>query len=260
MKLRTADGVLLHADHRPHARTDVCVVLAHGFTNHTRTPHVRRIGEGLGLHLPVLAYDGRGHGRSGGHSTVGDLEPLDVDVAVGAARQLGYERVVTCGWSLGASNVLRHAGLQGMPVGGHVLRNAPDAVVSVSALSRWYYRDTVPMRRVHYAIERRSGRAFARAVLGTRIWHQDWEVLPLSPAQAVARIAPTPLLLIHGDRDAYFPLEHPQALLEASGGHAELWLEPGMGHAEKATSPELIARIAAHIQKLVPTLETGMTA
>lgn len=251
MKLRTADGVLLHADHRPHTRTDVCVVLAHGFTNHTRTPHVRRIREGLAQSLPVLAYDGRGHGRSGGHSTVGDLEPLDVDVAVGAARQLGYERVVTCGFSLGASNVLRHAGLQGMEVGGHVLRNAPDAVVAVSAISRWYYRDTIAMRRVHYAIERRAGRAFARAVLRTRIWHQDWEVLPLSPTQAAARIAPTPLLLVHGDRDAYFPVEHPEALVEASGGHAQLWLVPGMGHAEKATTPELVTRIAAHINEVV---------
>ena len=111
---------------------------------------------------------------------------------------------------------------------------------------------TVAMRRVHYAIERRAGRAFARTILGTRIWHEDWEVLPLSPAQAVALIAPIPLLLIHGDKDAYFPVDHPEALLEASGGHAELWLEAGMGHAEKATSPDLVARIAAHIAGLVP--------
>jgi len=39
-------------------------------------------------------------------------------------------------------------------------------------------------------------------------------------------------------------------LAEASGGHAELWLEHGMGHAENAAAEGLLARIgdwgAAH--------------
>ena len=47
-------------------------------------------------------------------------------------------------------------------------------------------------------------------------------------------IAPTPLLIVHGDRDGYFPVDHPRMLADAAGGHAELWLEPGMGHAENA--------------------------
>ncbi len=227
-------------------------MLAHGFTNSTRTPHVRRIAEALSLDHSVLVYDGRGHGRSGGWSTLGDLEPLDVDTVVGAARQLGYRRVVTVGWSLGASNVLRHAGLRGEHVGGHRLHHAPDAVIAVSALSRWYYRDTVPMRRVHFAIEKRTGRAIARTFLGTRIWHTHWDPVPLTPAECVPRIAPLPLLLVHGDQDAYFPLEHPEALVAASGGHAQLWLEPGMGHAEKATGPDLLRRLSAHVDALVP--------
>lgn len=242
----------LFAAHHPRPGADTCLVLAHGFTNSTRTPHVRRIAEHLAREHAVLVYDGRGHGRSGGHSTLGDLEPLDVDAAVGAARQLGYGRVVTVGWSLGASNVLRHAGLRGQEVGGHRLHHAPDAIVAVSALSRWYYRDTVPMRRVHFAIEKRTGRAVARVFLGTRIWHIHWDPVPLTPAECVPLIAPIPLLLVHGDQDAYFPLEHPEALVAASGGHAELWLEQGMGHAEKATTADLLTRLSEHIGSLVP--------
>ncbi len=241
----------LFAAHHPRPGAEVCLVLVHGFTNSTRTPHVRRIAEHLAREHAVLVYDGRGHGRSGGHSTLGDLEPLDVDAAVGAARQLGYRRVVTVGWSLGASNVLRHAGLRGQAVGGHRLHHAPDAVIAVSALSRWYYRDTVPMRRVHFAIEKRTGRAVARFFLGTRIWHIHWDPVPLTPAECVPLIAPIPLLLVHGDQDAYFPLEHPEALVAASGGHAELWLEPGMGHAEKATTADLLTRLSEHIGSLV---------
>ena len=69
----------------------------------------------------------------------------------------------------------------------------------------------------------------------------------LSPAQP--RIAPIPLLVVHGDQDQYFPLEHPEALVAASGGHAEYWLETGMGHAEKAATPELVTRLAAFAQR-----------
>ena len=64
------------------------------------------------------------------------------------ARELGYQRVATVGFSMGASIVLRHAGL----IGG------ADAVVSVSGPGRWYYRGTRPMRKVHWAVEHRLGR------------------------------------------------------------------------------------------------------
>ena len=94
-----------------------------------------------------LCFDFRGHGRSGGASTMGDKEIKDLDVVVRYARELGYQRVVTVGFSMGASIVLRHAGLLG----------GVDAVVSVSGPGRWYYRGT-PMRRVHWAVEHRAGR------------------------------------------------------------------------------------------------------
>jgi pimeloyl-ACP methyl ester carboxylesterase len=251
VELVTQDGVALHAVHSPSQSMELCVVLAHGFTNNIRTPHVRAIARGLVEEgVGVLSYDFRGHGRSGGHSTVGDLEPLDLDAAVAAARRLGYRRVVTCGWSMGGSVVIRHAALRGKPCGAFVLAHPPDAVVSVSALSRWYYRDTFAMRRVLYAIEKRSGRAVARLVLRTRIWHKQWDPVPASPVQCIADVAPLPLLLVHGDQDQYFPLEHPLALAEAAGAGAQLWIEKGMGHAEKAATPELVARLARQIQAL----------
>jgi pimeloyl-ACP methyl ester carboxylesterase len=249
--LRTADGVVLHAVHRPHPARDVCVVLAHGFTNTSGKPQVRGIADRLSEYLGVLVYDARGHGRSGGWSTLGDLEPLDVDAMVAGARRLGYRRVVTMGWSMGGSNVLRHAALRGKSLGGHEVGHPPDAVVSVSAVSRWYYRDTPAMRRVHFVIERRVGRALARWVMKTRIRPAPWDPVPLSPLESVPRIAPIPLLLVHGDADHYFPVEHPRALLAASDGHAELWLEPGMGHAEAAATPELVERLAAHVRDLL---------
>ncbi len=241
--LTTQDGeriAIRHVD-GPDPDRGLGVVVAHGFTGSLDKPGVRAVVDALGRHAGVIAFDFRGHGRSSGHSTLGDKEVLDVDAVVAHARSLGYRDLVTCGWSMGASVVLRHAAL----VGGI------DAVVSVSAVSRWFYRDTKPMRRVHWAAETRPGRWIARRAFQTRISPHGWAQVPESPVEVVGRIAPIPLLIVHGDRDHYFPVEHPEALYAAAGDPKELWLLEGFGHAESAATPELLDRIGAHLPVLV---------
>ncbi len=217
---------------------DLVFVVAHGFTGDADRPHVRRIAAAFARHGAVVTFSFRGHGASGGRSTVGDREVLDLAAAVTWARGFGHARVVTVGFSMGGSVVLRHAALHG---GDSAART--DAVVSVSAPARWYYRGTAPMRRLHWLVMRPTGRLVGRYGLRTRIHHRDWDPVPLSPVEAVPRIAPTPLLVVHGDRDGYFPVDHPRMLAEAAGDHGELWLEPGMGHAEHASGEELLRRI-----------------
>src|SRR5256885_3316172 len=158
LTLYALDGVRIDANHLPGADS-LCLVLAHGFTGTWRQPRTRRIAAVLNRVGGVLAFDFRGHGRSGGRSTVGDREVLDVDAAVRHARHLGYERVALIGFSMGGMIVVRHAALRG----------GVDAVVAVSAPARWDYRDTPPVRRVHWAIEQRSGRVVARMLMRTRI-------------------------------------------------------------------------------------------
>jgi fermentation-respiration switch protein FrsA (DUF1100 family) len=65
------------------------------------------------------------------------------------------------------------------------------------------------------------------------------------------RIAPVPLLVVHGDADHYFPVEHAEQLFAAAQEPKELWLEPGFGHAENAASPDLLRRIAGWIRQAV---------
>ncbi|CAL9486050.1 alpha/beta hydrolase [Streptomyces sp. enrichment culture] len=242
--LRTDDGIAIDFVYDPPPAVydgspgsparDLVFVIAHGFTGDVDKPHVRRIARALTRYGAVATFSFRGHGRSGGRSTVGDREVLDLGAAVGRARSLGHARVVTVGFSMGGSVVLRHAALH---------PGAVDAVVSVSAPARWYYRGTAPMRRLHWLVTRPEGRLVGRYGLRTRIHHEAWDPVPLSPVEAVPRIAPTPLLVVHGDRDGYFPLDHPRMLAAAAGEHGELWLEGGMGHAEHATDEALLARI-----------------
>ncbi|MCX4575953.1 alpha/beta fold hydrolase [Streptomyces sp. NBC_01571] len=251
--LRTVDGVTIDAAYDPARGTSddvggsLAIVVAHGFTGGLDRPHVRRVADVLGRDAAVVTFSFRGHGGSGGRSTVGDREVHDLDAAVGWARELGHTRVATVGFSMGGSVVLRHAAMHGEAGREHEGRTEArtDAVASVSAPARWYYRGTAPMRRLHWLVTRPAGRVVGRYGLRTRIHSRDWDPVPASPVESVPLIAPTPLLIVHGDRDGYFPLDHPRMLAEASRGHAELWVEHGMGHAEHAARDELLARIGA---------------
>lgn len=239
--LVTDDGVAIDAVHIP-GDDDLVIVLAHGFTLSWQHGHVWRVANALNAYAGVIAFDLRGHGRSGGLSTLGEREIRDVEVAVRYARELGYQRVVTLGFSMGGSVVLRHAGL----IGG------VDAVVSVSSPGRWYYRGTRPMRLVHYAVQHRSGRIATRLLLNTRISPGGWHPAPLPPAAAAARIAPTPLLVVHGDADSYFPVDHAKQIYAAAREPKELWIVPGFGHAEAATTSTLVERLAGWIRAALP--------
>jgi alpha-beta hydrolase superfamily lysophospholipase len=130
--VRTGDGVLLRGLVAPAALPDplapgaraITFVVAHGFTNSIARPSFGRVVGWLRRFGEVRAVDFRGHGASGGASSVGgDLELADLDAAVDAARADGADAVVTLGLSMGGGVALRHPA---------VGRHRPDALVSVS--------------------------------------------------------------------------------------------------------------------------------
>jgi pimeloyl-ACP methyl ester carboxylesterase len=243
--LVTSDGVAIDAVHLA-GDDDVAIVLAHGFTLHWQHGCVWKAATRLNRTCGVITFDFRGHGRSGGMSTLGDREICDVDVVLGYARELGYQRIATVGFSMGASIVLRHAAL----IGG------AGAVVSVSGPGWWYYRGTRPMRKVHWAVEHRVGRMVTRTLLHTRIAAGRWDPVPMPPAEAAAKIAPTPLLIVHGDHDGYFPVEHAQQLYAAAHDPRELWIVPGFGHAESGAeqAPGVLDRIGGWVREAMPVV------
>jgi pimeloyl-ACP methyl ester carboxylesterase len=242
--LKTRDGLAISAAHLPPLQdTSTGIVVIHGFGGSWRQERVLRVMEHLGEHGGVIGLDMRGHGQSEGATTLAHDEPLDVEAATRWARDLGYQRVVTVGFSMGGAVALRHAGLicRGPETAG------TDAVVSVSAPAFWYYRGTPPMRWLHRAVMNPLGRGYLRAAMGTRVDPTPWpEPGPLPPvgALALAREQGLPVLIVHGDADAFFPLEHPEALAGAAPG-VQTWIEPGFGHAEGAIEIDLLRRIGA---------------
>ena len=92
--LVTEDGVPIDSVHLA-SDGDLAVVLAHGFTLSWQHGAVWKVANRLNRSVGVVAFDFRGHGRSGGKSTLGDREVRDLGVAVAYARELGYQRIAT---------------------------------------------------------------------------------------------------------------------------------------------------------------------
>ena len=247
----SADGERISVAYDAPARPSPLVfVVAHGFTGGWRRPDNRTIAALLSEFGGVVSYDSRGHGESSGVTTLGDDEVLDLDAAIGWARWLGADDVVTVGFSMGGSVVLRQAALAGRRD-----REAPQAVVSVSAAGFWFYQGTPPMRLLHRAVGTPHGRRILRWGFHTRVTDREWEQpYPLSPSEAAELIAPVPLLVVHGDQDPYFPVEHARSLVSSAAAGAARrgvedrtveWIVPGFGHAESAASlaTDVVTRI-----------------
>lgn len=207
-------------------------VIGHGMTHSIRRASTRRVITAFAAHGTVIALDFRGHGASGGRSSAGGSEVADIDAAMVLARERSDDPVTVVGFSMGGAVALRQAVLGTTP---------PDVVVAVSAPSRWFVRESSPMRRVHWLLEHPLGGVIGRRV-GIRI-DDPPDDIPETPLETVGRIA-APLLLVQGDADHYVGPSHGIDLRRASHGHADLWLEHGMGHAETATSDVLVDRIA----------------
>lgn len=247
--LVTVDGETISAGWVPGrsgATPGLAFVLAHGFTGSWREPRVQAVAAHLSRFGDVLSIDQRGHGQSTGLCTVGMDEVLDVDAAVGHVRtHTGARSVITVGFSMGGSVVLRHGALA--PGSIHVPEHRPDAVVSVSAPGFWFYRGTKVMRLVHRLIENPAGRALLRS-RGVRLTSTPWpEPPPWSPEESVRRMGDFPLLVVHGDIDHYFPVEHARVLERAAeevgNSRAEVIIVPGFAHAESTVDIQTMDRI-----------------
>jgi len=114
------------------------------------------------------------------------------------------------------------------------------------------------MRRLHWAVQYRVGRLVTRTVLQTRVHNSRWNPVPVPPAKAAAKIAPVPLLVVHGDRDAYLPVDHANEIYEAAGEPKELWILEGFGHAESATGNGLVDRIGRWVMQVAGPLESAI--
>jgi pimeloyl-ACP methyl ester carboxylesterase len=211
-------------------------VVCHGFSGWHTKLRSAQLAEALAQWFTVYAFDFRGHGASGGETTFGVLEMHDVDAVLQLARREGHDPVATIGASMGGVAAIRHAAL----IGG------VDAVVSISAPARWFGHESPGVRRMAWVAASPRGRRFARAY-GVRIAER------IDRAEAtedvIGKIAPVPVLVVHGRDDHIFDEEEAWRLYRRAGEPKGLWLASRFGHAEDGFSDELAERIARHVYR-----------
>jgi uncharacterized protein len=169
----------------------------------------------------LLAPDLRNHGESGGrHTSVGYTERLDVSAAAGeAARRFGTP-VGVLGVSMGAVAALFAA--------------AEDRRIAALALDSPFasLREVLMRAAIQRGYPPRITPLLATLTCRTMALQQRYPHAAADPLRAVARIAPRPLIIAHGEADDICEVAHARRLYAAAGEPKSLWLAPGVAHAE----------------------------
>lgn len=203
------------------------------------TAHDQRSGLSLvpalhqaGYHVLLFSY--RGHALSDGKRgafTYGDAESRDLDAAVRFLRETGRaDQIALVGHSVGAVSAILSAARN--PLVGAVVAVAPFTCVS----DVWYTSrpELVPSFVLDWALwvaEKRRG--FDRE--------------QICPIKVIDRIAPRPLLIVHGTEDQRITKSQVSRLFSAALEPKTLWLVEGANHREirspvlEEMSEELIA-------------------
>jgi len=218
--VRTIDGVALSV--RTATATgdtrDVAVVVAHGFGASKDDPRVDAVARALrDAGFSTITYDARGHGASGGASTLGVLERNDVAAAADAARELA-PRVVLVGASMGAIAVLGHA----------AGRDDLAGVVTVACPATWTLPRNTRGVLAAAMTQTRVGRSFARRRMAVRIAPG---VDRGDPPVVLAHAVRAPVAIVHGGLDPFIGPAAATQLGEHVPGPTRVTVVPGLGHA-----------------------------
>jgi len=166
----------------------------------------------------VLMFDYRGHGELAGTGvTLGyhELEDLLAAVDWGKGRVEGA-RVGVIGYSMGASISIMAAARD----------SDIRAVVADSAFSTQRGAVSLGVRRVlhmPHGILLNTVDLLLGVVGG-------YHFRDVEPVREIARVAPRPILLIHGDKDSVTSVHDTEALYAAAAEPKEMWISPGVEH------------------------------
>jgi len=235
---------------------DRVIVVVHGTRTNREGPgdHLLELTAALARHgLGVLSFDMRGMGESPpAPLSMGNLEQRDVLGAVDLLRsgrlpfpELGRPRIIGgLGISMGAATLLLAAARE----------PAIRAVVSDSA-----YADAAPLlereipKRTVAVVGRIPGVFAPSALVMARVLY-GVDLFAARPVDTIARIAPRPLLLIHGAADDYVPISNFQQLDAAATSprtaRVTTWVVPNTRHAQafKNTGSVYVARVVAFFE------------
>lgn len=188
---------------------------------------------------PMLLFDLRGHGDSGGDRISGGyFERADVLGAYDYLRQRGHRAIGLLGYSMGAGIALLAAAEE--PGIRAVVADSPFAVASERIAFEASRKTRIPAWLTPAFMPTAS--AVADALF--RI-----DVSAIAPERAVRRI-PYPILVIHGTADSRIPTEDGMRVHRAAAPGSDLWLAPAADHvrAFRAFPDEYVARVGEYYE------------
>ncbi|MFK7958966.1 MAG: alpha/beta hydrolase [Phycisphaerales bacterium] len=212
------------------------MVLAHGWYR-SRRALLDRV-EPMARHASRLVMaDARGHGESGGSSTLGRREPGDLLAIVDATapEDGSADRVLLVGWSLGATAAVQAAA--------DAMATDPDRsdLVGVVAIA--------PVTNLRMTLDARIRQFDLPPWLLGPLVRLTLRVLGAWPAPLVPDAIGVPVLVVHGADDEICPARDVQRWVDASaaaGADVQLHLILGAGHDEpERGDPEGVAAALA---------------
>lgn len=211
---RSADGTPLHGWFLPaRGRARGTVIHFHGNAQNM-SAHFRFVDWLPGEGFNVFVFDYRGYGHSGGTPDRRGLVE-DGRAAIRYVRSrpdVDTNRIVVLAQSLGGANAvvalatLRAAGVRAV------------ALESTFSSYRAIVRDKIALIPVL---------AWLRGPLSYVLVSNRY-----SPDAYIARLAPMPVLLLHGTADPVVPYRHAGRLFDAAAPPKDLWTLEGAGHTE----------------------------
>lgn len=214
---QSADGLGLTGWWLPHSATAPVIICCHGHSG----SKADNLGIGTNLWRAgynILLFDFRGRGDSDAwpHTLI-SREVDDLLAAVAYAKQRAPEAPIgVVGYSMGAAVAILAAARE--PAIAALV--ADSSFTAGSDVVAHGVRSTlrIPPRPLVLAadevVARRHGYRFSHA----------------RPIDAIGKIAPRPVMIIHGEDDKITPSSHAHALYAAAGEPRRLWVAPGLDH------------------------------
>jgi uncharacterized protein len=231
------DGLALHGWWIPCSGSDRAVVIMHGHGGSMdwdvhRAPPLHEAG------FNVLLFDFRAHGRSEGRTiTFGYLERQDVLGAVRWLQSRGMRRIGLLGFSFGGIAAMLAAPL------------CPDVAAVISDGGPARARTALAEWGVEHGIPRWLSTPFAWLTVAITSLRVRANLFQYEPIRWVGRIAPRPILFVHGDLDQYLP--DFDDLVAAARPPVEVWRVPDAGHTKvsEVLPDEFRRRVVAFFEK-----------
>lgn len=215
VSFRTGDGLQLSGWFMSQPGADSTVVICHGL-GANKGNFIDFLGLFAGYGYNALIFDFRGHGDSDGHTaTFGLFEVADVRAAVDWLKRERPEqarRVFGLGSSMGAMALVREA--------------ADDPRIEAIVLDSAYL-SAAELVCQHAARLPVLGPAYGRLILASASLHAGRSLTEVDGGDAIARISPRPVLLIHGRDDILIPPRNMEMLFRRAHEPKSKWLGPG---------------------------------